>query len=183
MSEIWVCGVLRGGGIHTFYLEMLHMILFIVSIYFPASLVVQTSTLKPMTGSTAKVAKSRQLSSASQHPRHWLQMEMGSTGPHNGGRLHPQVSLQPRASRPLQAQLAPTSSKSLLCDSKAGGWNSTQQEEIKKKKKRRGRRSRFHYNVGRTMSCLTRSTGGALYSREATGWCLGGERWCGALWR
>lgn len=130
-----------------------------------------------MTGSTAKVARSQQLSSASQHPRHLLPMEMVSTGPHSVGRLHPWVTLRPQASRPLQAQLAPTSSKSLLCDS-GGSWRMKLSSTRRMKRRREGgrRRSRFHYNVGRTMSCLRRSTGRALYSRGATGSCLGEER-------
>lgn len=87
-----------------------------------------------MKGSTAKVAESQQLSSAFQHPLLWPPMEMVSTGPLSGGRPHPWVTLQPRASRPQQAQLAPTLSKSLLCDSSADGWNSTREKKREEEK-------------------------------------------------
>lgn len=79
--------------------------------------------------STAKVVESQRLSSASRRPLLWPPMAMASTGPRIEGRLRPQVAMQPQVSRPQQAQLAATSSRSLLCDSSAGGCSSAQYEE------------------------------------------------------
>lgn len=159
-----------------------------LSVCFSLPLVVRTSTWKPITaaGSTAKAAGSPRRSSASQRPPLWPLMAMASTGPRRGGRPLPRVTLQLRASRPQQAQLAPTSSRSLLCDSLADGCDSAQQEERKEEEeeeeeRRRRRWSRLHYLYGRTVYRLTGSTGRALFSRGVTSWCFREDRWCGDI--
>lgn len=143
--------------------------------YVPVSPVVPTSTWNPTTaaGSTAKAAASPQPLSACQRPRLWALMVMASTGPRRGGRPLLRATLQPRASRPQQAQPAPISSKSLLCDSLADGSNSAQPEERKE-----GEEEAKQLLYGTTHHVPShRSAGRALFSRGVTSWCFREDAW------
>lgn len=103
-------------------------------------------------------------------------MATASTGPRRGGRRLPRVTRRLRASRPRRAQLAPTSSKSLLCDSLADGCDSAQQGERKEEEEEEDKEEEEE-GVGEAGDTTfmdapcpspTGSAGRALFSRGVT---------------